>query len=359
MFAFFSGSEWLNFEPNKWSFRKDFADSQYGVWSKKFCYCYISSCQFTLMSEYKGLFYRPALHFLVIGLILFQLQNIFFPQPKPILGPLTQERIGLLEEKWILNTGRLPTAEQQILGIRAELDREMLFARAIDLELFDNDPVVHQRLLQNMRFLGLYEELSDAEIIGKAMDLRLYLDDEVIKQRLIQLMERLLLSANPPSRISDENLVSEFNTRRLELRHPPLYSIEHLYFPRDYPAEAQRFREEVDLTDLSPSSAREYSFPFLSGYRFFSQTPAQLKKYFGSEFVSQLIATEPVEGSWLPPLSSTYGLHYVWLHAFEDARDAEFDEVKDSLLYDLTREAREAALQAAVGEMRKDYEIRL
>ncbi len=335
------------------------ADGQHGVWSKKFCCYYISSCQFALMIEYKGLFYRPALHFVVIGLILFQLKNIFFPQPKPILGPLTQERIGLLKEKWILNTGRLPNAEQQILGIRAELDREMLFARAIELELFDNDPVVNQRLLQNMRFLGLYEGLSDVKIIGKAMDLRLYLDDEVIKHRLIQLMERLLLSANPPSRISDENLLSEFNTRRLELRHPPLYSIEHLYFPRDYPTEAQRFQEEVDLTDLSPSSVRDYSFPFLSGYRFFSQTPAQLKKYFGSEFVSQLIATEPVEGSWLPPLSSTYGLHYVWLHAFEDARDAEFDEVKDSLLYDLTREAREAALQAAVVDMRKDYEIRL
>jgi hypothetical protein len=47
------------------------------------------------------------------------------------------------------------------------------------------------------------------------------------------------------------------------------------------------------------------------------------------------------------------------LHSFEDARDAEFDEVRDSLLYDLTRDAREAALKAAVGEMRKDYEIRL
>jgi len=46
------------------------------------------------------------------------------------------------------------------------------------------------------------------------------------------------------------------------------------------------------------------------------------------------------------------------VHAFEDARDADFNEVRDSLLYDLRRNAREAALKVAVEEMRKTYEIK-
>ena len=312
-----------------------------------------------MMNRYKRVLNIPSLHFIVIGLILFQLQNLFFPKPRPVIGPLKEDRIALLEEQWVSSVGRMPTAEQRTRSIRAELDRDMLFARALDLKLFDHDSVVYQRLLQNMRFLELDEGISDTEIIARAKDMRLYLDDEVIKRRLIQLMERLLLLDNPLQNISEEDLVDEFDQRKLELRNPPVYSIEHLYFPKDRMAEAERFHEKVDLTVLQPSAARKFSFPFLSGYRFIRKTPTQLERYFGSQFVSELIATSANEGSWLPPLSSTYGRHYVWVHAFEDARDAEFNEVRDSLLYDLRRDAREAALKVAVEEMRKDYDIKL
>ena len=117
--------------------------------------------------------------------------------------------------------------------VAAELDRDMLFQRAIELDLHLYDTVVYQRLLRNMRFLQLGEGKTDQELYEEALAMRLHLGDEVVKRRLIQVMEQLLLAANPPQPVTEEDLSAEFDKRREELRRPPRYSIEHLYFNRE------------------------------------------------------------------------------------------------------------------------------
>ena len=35
---------------------------------------------------------RPWLHFILLGVLLFYLQGVFFPEPKPVVGPLGEAR---------------------------------------------------------------------------------------------------------------------------------------------------------------------------------------------------------------------------------------------------------------------------
>jgi len=302
---------------------------------------------------------KPWLHFIVLGVLLYYLQGVFFPEPKPVVGPLNQARLEALQQQWFASTGRLPTPEQQARMVAAELDRDMLFQRAIQLELHLYDTVVYQRLLRNMRFLQLAEGKSDQALYEEALAMRLHLGDEVVKRRLIQVMEQLMLAANPPQPVAEAALLAEFEKRREELRRPARYSIEHLYFNRERESDIDTVIATIAEQNLSAAQAREMSSPFLPGYRFKRQTPDQLARHFGAAFVKNLQEADPQPGSWRGPIRSTYGLHYVWVSDVEVDRDATLEEVRGQLLRDLESREKAAALQDSITTMRDSFEVRL
>jgi hypothetical protein len=301
---------------------------------------------------------RPWLHFIVLGSLLFYLQGVFFPAPKPVIGPLSEARIDALREQWVASVGSPPTPEQQARMVQAELDRDMLFARAIELQLHLYDSVVYQRLLLNMRFLHQGADKTDAELYQAALALRLHLSDEVIKRRMIQVMEQLLLASNPPVAPTEQDIETQFQQRREELRRPARFSIEHLYFDRKREAEAAAVIAKITTEGLSPEQARELSSPFLPGYQFVGLSPEQLARHFGADFVQNLQQADPQPGHWVGPIRSTYGLHYVWVSAIEPGREATLDEVRVQLVRDLELSAKETALRDGISALRQHYEIR-
>jgi hypothetical protein len=301
---------------------------------------------------------RPWLHFIVLGSLLFYLQGVYFPEPRPVVGPLSKARMEALQQQWFATVGRPPTAEQMARIVETELDRDMLFQRAIEMDLHLYDTVVYQRLLLNMRFLQQAEGKTDDQLYQTALDMRLHLGDEVIKRRMVQVMEQLLLAGNPPAEPSLQEIQAEFNQRKDELRRPPRYTIEHVYFNREREPEAASVIAKINSEALTPEQARQLSAPFLPGYQFVAQTPDQLARHFGSSFVENLQQAEPVPGQWVGPIRSTYGLHYVWVDALEPARDATLDEVRLQLVRDLESRAKEAALRDSITRMREQYEIK-
>jgi hypothetical protein len=300
---------------------------------------------------------QPWLHFILLGMGLFLLQGWLFPPPKPVIGPLAPARVETLRQQWISATGRPPRDDQLERMLRSELDRDMLFQKALELELHRYDPVVYQRLLRNMRFLRLGEGKTDDELYRQALEMRLHLGDEVVKRRMVQVMEQLLLASNPPAAATGAELAGEFERRKDDLRLPPRYTLQHLYFNRQREAEVRGIVASIRQQGLGPEEALEYSSPFLPGYRYTSLTPEQLARHFGAEFVRNLEQAGPVAGEWLGPISSTYGLHLVWVDAIEPARDVTLAEVRQRLERDLESRARTQALEQATARLRENYEV--
>jgi hypothetical protein len=209
-----------------------------------------------------------------------------------------------------------------------------------------------------MRFLQLAEGKTDQALYEQALDMRLHLGDEVVKRRLIQVMEQLMLAANPPQPIVEAALQAEFQKRREELRRPPRYTIEHLYFNREAEAKIDSVIATISEQNLTAAQAREMSSPFLPGYQFSRQTPDQLARHFGASFVKNLQATDPQSGTWRGPVRSTYGLHYVWVSEVEASREATLEEVRGQLLRDLESRAKAAALQQSIDTMRESFEVK-
>lgn len=303
------------------------------------------------------LFTRPWLHFLVLGTGLFLLLRWLDPPPRPTVGPLAAGELEGLERQWFRTTGRLPS-ETQLQGmINAELDREILFREGLALEVYRHDPVVRQRLIRNMHFLRLGDNRTDEELFRQALRMELHLGDEVVKRRLIQVMEQLLLTRHAPAPVTDEDIGAAFAERRDELRRPARYTIDQVFLTRERAGEAADVLQRIRGESLDPVQARQLSSPFLPGYRFVAQSPAQLARNFGAGFVLNLETAGPAPGAWVGPVESTYGLHLVYVEALEPERDATQDEVREQLRRDLALEHRRRALREAVVSLRSSYEV--
>lgn len=301
---------------------------------------------------------RPWIHFLFLGALLFWLQGLLFPAPRPVVGPLGEARIEGLLAQWQAATGRRPEGAELERIVRAELEQAMLFQHAVSMNLHRQDPVVMQRLVLNMRFLGLgAEQDSDAELFERALELRLHLGDEVVRRRLLQVMEQLLLATNPPHPASAAAIADAFAERAEELQLPARYSIRQLFFDRNREPELAALVARIEDERLDPEAALSLSSPFMHGYTFREQTPDQLARIFGAVFVSNLLATDPAPDRWHGPLRSAYGWHYVWVESITPGRPATLEEVRPILQRDLELEARNQALASAVAGLAERYEL--
>ena len=301
---------------------------------------------------------KPWLHFIVLGAVLYLLQSALFPEPKPIVGPLSEARIVTLKEQWRSSTGREPTEEQLSGFIAVELDRDMLMQHALDLEFHLHDSIVYERLIRNMTFLQFAQSSSDAELFEQALEMRLHLDDEVVKRRLIQMVGQRLLAKYPPVKPTAKDIEAVFESRKAELQHPSLYSFEHIFFGTDQGSRMSSVIAKISDEKLDIQAARTLGAPFIQGHRFLRQTPEQLKRDFGRHFVEALVEAmerETTKLGWLGPMPSAYGLHYIWLEDFEPARDAELPEIKQQLLIDLNYSAKKRALRCAIATLRSEY----
>ena len=304
-------------------------------------------------------FQRPGLHFFILGLALFYAKASLFPAPLPSVGPLPDTRVENLKRQWFSATGRVPSARQLQRMIDAELDREVLFREGLALEIHRHDPIVRQRLVRNMRFLGVGEERDDESLYQEALRMELHLGDEVVKRRLIQVMEQMLLARRPPPAPTAADIAEAFQQRREELRLPPRYTIAQVFLTRERAEEGQALLERISEQSLEPARAMEFSSPFLPGYRFDAQSPAQLARHFGAAFVLNFEQLSPEAGQWVGPVQSTYGSHLIWVEAIEPARDPVLEEVRERLVRDLELSRRREALAAAVADLRRDYEVLL
>ena len=311
---------------------------------------------------------KPWAHFIALGVILLQLQSVLFPEPKPVIGPISEARMTSIKELWINWTGRAPSDEQMAEFLAVELDRDMLVQRALDLDFHLNDSIVYQRLIRNMNFLQLAHGKSDARLFKEALAMQLHLDDAIVKRRLIQMMEQKLLADNTPAKPSAAQIEAAFIEKNHALRRPPLYSIEHVFFPAERATEMEATIMKITDQDLDLRAARELGSTFLQGHRFIKRTPHQLARNFGKGFVNELetalqanqalLNASTRESQRLGPISSVYGVHYVWLAEYLPERNARLDEVEDQLRRDLEYSANKQALQCAIKALRAEFDLR-
>ena len=85
----------------------------------------------TFLAKLPRFFSKPWLHFLLLGIVLNDISGRLFPDPLPVIGPLSNERISVLRRQWMDMTRTVPSPSQLKSMVKSELDRDMMFHFAL------------------------------------------------------------------------------------------------------------------------------------------------------------------------------------------------------------------------------------
>jgi hypothetical protein len=259
---------------------------------------------------------EPLLHFVVLGGLAFLGHHLLFGGGPPETVSPGDAPIEQLREDWFSAKGALPSAEQEASLVRDWLEEEILYRRAIELGLDQNDTIVRRRLVQRMRFL-----LEDTSRI------------------------------DPPN---EAQLQSWLEQNPGQFVEPAKTSFTQLFFSRgkrgtDLDRDA---RSALDVLEIDPD-ATVVSDPFFRGRRFENATPDEIRRAFGAELAESL-RDVPV-GRWSGPARSSYGLHLLWVSHRVPAATPKLDEVRKTVRADWMAAERARRNEEAMARLRARY----
>jgi hypothetical protein len=297
--------------------------------------------------------------FVLIGVVLFVVDRLLFPEPKPIIGPPNAERVALQVQALTQLQGKpLSTAQQQMIKER-ELRDELLFMEALHRGFIEDDLVVQRRLIRNMRFMDPEQDAEDSELLTRALELRLHLADEVIRRRTVQVMETLIVASRGESSISEATLRAAYQSQLDLFEEPIRYSFSHVFL-RD---EASQARVEQLVTALGRGAslveARALGDVFLAGYTFKDRSLAEISRQFGDGFTQRFSVEAERLGQWVGPLQSIFGNHWVWVEDIAESRVKRFDEVAQDVARDIRRDRDRETIENWVDATLTGYEVLL
>ena len=242
--------------------------------------------------------------------------------------------------------------------VETELRDELLFREALLRELQVRDAAVEQRIIRNMRFLDAQSKATDQALLEQGYTLRLHLTDEVIRRRLVQTMERLIVATTVIAPPTDSDIQSRYERDLEAWLEPARYTFSHVFLTDERSHEISALITRVSAENLKPEAARMLGSPFLSGYTFKQQSPDQIARVFGASFSEQLGTTAPEKEGWFGPLTSAFGVHYVYIEEFKPSRTLQLSEVSQRIARDLAREAEAKAVTDWVTTAMARYEVR-
>ena len=307
---------------------------------------------------------RPLVHFLAIGLLLFVADRLWVrargdvvARPSPIV--ISAQRVEQLRRNARASAGQRLEEAQLAALVDAEVADELLYRQALAYGFDRDDPVVFNRLVQNMRFAGADPERAAADLFEEARELGMHRSDLVVRRRLIQRM-RLLIESRVEEP-SDSDLRAYFETQAPELLRPARIRLTQIFFKEERADAAARALEGLAKGGLDPAGpltpAAALGDPFLHTSAQPPQSEQELARRFGADFARAVFGLET--GRWWGPVASAYGVHLVWIHDRSAPELPSFEEVREKLRYGLLAERGAAAVAVALAELRRGVEVQV
>jgi hypothetical protein len=323
------------------------------------------------MKRFLRILKSPALHFLLIGGLLFAGDQLWEIHRKKNLHATKEElRIGAdqieqIKRDLFTQTGRRPNPAQVEAAIQIAIDEEILYREALELELDENNPAVRQRLIQVGKFVSENPQAGDKELIRKARELGLDKSDLVVRRQLIgtmQLIAKKVPTSKQPSQVTSVQLQDYLQHHSEEFTIPPRVEFIHVYLSRDKrgprtEGDARDLLKQLERRGILPAAALELGDSFLQGNHFSGVTASILEKSFGVGFADKVLQIEV--GRWAGPIPSSYGWHLVWVQGLKPSELPPLMQVANQVKKAILREREGQRLKDTLDELRSRYSIRV
>lgn len=301
----------------------------------------------------KRLLREPILHFLLLGGMLFIAQQQWAVHVSPQVIEVSEAERARLQHEWLARTGRMPTPAEADALVHKHVNDELLFQEAKRLGLHETDPVVHQRLIRNMRFAEQDSDSAETKLIDAALALGMLDRDLVIRRRLIQRMQHRLESQ---VHITEADASTYYRDHPEEFQTPAGFSIRQLFFSHQREGEPADKAARDALLKLNAGSDASGD-PFLLGTSFRQITASELGKILGQDIA---IATENASVmQWIGPVASVYGMHLIQVEDIRPPRLLDYATVRPRIVAKLYADHEAIHLQETLAKLRTRYSIRV
>jgi len=271
---------------------------------------------------------EPLVHFLLLGAAIYGLAALLggsdeeAPDERTI--HVTAGQIAWLEGSWEKRWNRLPTPDERAGLIRAHVRETVLYREALAMGLDQDDTIVRRRLAQKLEFLS----------------------------------QDLLAPPAP----EDAELEAWFAARAEQYREPALVTFTHVFIDPDRREDRTLADADAILAELralpSPDEGSDaLGDPFMLQRYYPERSEPEIAKLFGAEFARSVFELEP--DRWHGPVLSGYGVHLIYVHHREEARDPELEAVRERVAQDWEDERREELNDEFYAQLRARYTIRI
>jgi peptidyl-prolyl cis-trans isomerase C len=282
------------------------------------------------------LFASPALHFVVLGALLFAGRAMIAPATGVARVPLTPDDVARL-------------------GDPHAVEEEMLAREALALGLDRRDGAVRERLRRLGAFVG-EDPRNEAALEDEALRLGLERQDLVVRRHLAEMMRLAAGRLGPADLPSEDDLRDYLARHGEEFAVPARVRLVQVYLARDrhaaLDADAARLLDAL-RGDASPDRAAERGDAFIAGADIGPASVDELDRTFGAGF-GAAIADAPV-ASWFGPVRSSYGLHLVWVRDRAPAHVPPLDAVRARVVHRVLDERSAIRARERIDALRTRY----
>jgi hypothetical protein len=312
---------------------------------------------------------RPLAHFLALGAALFGLDVWLRPSgelvergeaPPPVV--ITAKRVEQIRADFVRNSGMQLTSEHREALIRREIDEELLYREALARGLDRWDRSIRYRLVQKMRFLKDAPEGAEEELHREALELGLGRDDVVVRRILIQKMRLIAGISGEGKEPTEAELREYLNRHRDKYLLPARVTLFHVFLSAQgrgsmLKRDAEALLRKLESDAIRPEHSERYGDLFPLGASVGSASRRHLEKLYGPIFAREVMMLPA--GAWSGPVSSSYGLHLVWVETHEAARETSLDSVRSQISHRLRAERRDASAREFLERLRQAYTVRV
>lgn len=237
------------------------------------------------------------------------------------------------------------------------IDRQQLVdylqarAEITDRDQFD---AVYGAMSADQRAALIQHVAQDEALYREGLSIGLDRADPLIRQRIIQQMRQLLGDEAAPARQPAEVEVRAFYQAHLDdYRVGDTASFAHVFFAGRQQAQAELGRLRAGKVPPAEAAAHGERFLYETFLRDVNRDAVSAK--FGAQFSAALFALQP--GQWHGPLRSEHGWHLVYVTAQTPGHVPTMEELGQRLRDDALAAQHEQAASAALERVLDDYHV--
>jgi parvulin-like peptidyl-prolyl isomerase len=261
----------------------------------------------------KNVLKEPFVHFLLIGGLLFFLYGLLNTERDESEIFIDDNLVNELVAKWESKRNRQPTFEELENLIEEYIRQEVLYKEALVMKLDHNDEIVKRRLAQKMEFIsdGLTETLQPTK----------------------------------------EMLMAYYEKNKSNYKRDPSYTFRQVYFSAD-----ERNNALADATNALVSRSPEtLGDDLLLPGEYTDASSYRIANDLGSAFAQRLASLEV--GRWTGPITSSYGVHIVFIKERREGGYFTFEEVVEKVTVDYNFDASNDFKEELISSLLKNYTV--